>query len=243
MIEILNNGEMLKHILNSYPNEACGLVYNNKYRPCKNISETPTTGFKINSKDYVKAETSKTKLQAVIHSHPITKDTNQQIHLCTPSAADHSGQRTTNVPWAIIATDGFDVTPPLWFPGELTRELYGREFIHGVADCYTIWRDYYYQKFNITMQNYPRDYEWWNTEENLYLDNYESEGFRVISPEEIKEGDVILMKILSKNPNHAAIYLGNDKIIHHLAGRISGEDSYKKWKRQITHILRHSVND
>lgn len=242
---IFENEEWVKqYFIDAYPNEACGLIYDNYFHACDNKSATPTECFKIDKHDYMKALKSKTGLQAVIHSHPILPTTDRDVHICTPSASDMNGQADTNVPWTIYATDGINISAPLTFPQLQDTPLIGREFIHGVHDCYSIVRDYYFQKFGMKLINWARDYEWWEQDGiSMYVHHLPEMGFRQIQEHELKKGDIVLMNILGKAPNHAAVYDGGDVIIHHLAGRLSTEDSLYKWRRQITHYWRHPVND
>ena len=58
-----------QHALKDAPNETCGIVVDNIYYPCVNISDTPEDNFAIHPKDFLKAR-SKGKLQYIIHSHP-----------------------------------------------------------------------------------------------------------------------------------------------------------------------------
>ena len=58
-----------QHALEEAPKESCGIVVNNVYYPCKNISDTPEDNFAIHPKDFLKAR-SKGKLQYIVHSHP-----------------------------------------------------------------------------------------------------------------------------------------------------------------------------
>ena len=50
---------------------------------------------------------------------------------------------------------------------------------------------------------------------NLYLDNFAKEGFSEIVAD-VQPGDLILMNLGSKVPNHAAIYLGDQLVLHHV---------------------------
>ena len=58
-----------QHAIKEAPKEACGIVVNDKYLPCLNISNTPEDNFAIHPKDFLKAR-SKGKLQYIVHSHP-----------------------------------------------------------------------------------------------------------------------------------------------------------------------------
>lgn len=120
-------------------------------------------------------------------------------------------------------------------------EYEGRPFIHGLFDCYTLVRDYYKRKFNIFLPtNIQREWEWWNKGENLYLENAKDCSFEEVS--DIKKHDVLLMKINSPVPNHAAIYIGDGKILHHMAGRFSTiQELTFSYKQKISVIYRNNL--
>jgi cell wall-associated NlpC family hydrolase len=53
-------------------------------------------------------------------------------------------------------------------------------------------------------------------------------------------GDCFLMQVASPVPNHAAVYLGDGLILHHLQGRLSSRDVYGGyWQKVTTHVLRY----
>ena len=63
------HAEMKIYALQQFPEEACGLIVNNKFVPCKNVHSDPLTNFAIDAKAYAKAE-KKGTIQAIFHSHP-----------------------------------------------------------------------------------------------------------------------------------------------------------------------------
>jgi hypothetical protein len=115
----------------------------------------------------------------------------------------------------------------------------GRPFLHGIFDCYTLIRDYYKREFNIFLPtNMQRNWDWWSHGENLYVDNAKYHGFEEVA--DIKKHDVLVMKIGSPVPNHGAIYLGNNKILHHAAGRFSTIQTLtNSYKQKISVIYRN----
>ena len=44
-----------QHALKDAPNESCGIVVDDNYYPCNNISDTPKDNFAIHPKDFLKA--------------------------------------------------------------------------------------------------------------------------------------------------------------------------------------------
>lgn len=117
----------------------------------------------------------------------------------------------------------------------------GRPFVFGVTDCYTLVRDFYKNEFGIELTNYARYDGWWNDGLNLYVDNIRKEGFFLLQQgEELRYGDVILMCLSSPVPSHAAIYVGNNKVLHHVQNRLSRVDDYRGMFRNFTaSIWRH----
>lgn len=118
----------------------------------------------------------------------------------------------------------------------------GRPFNHGVVDCYAMIRDFYQVTFDIPLTNYARPDVWWYSGLNLYEENILKEGFKLVDIplKELQYGDVILMAIKTKIPCHAAIYIGEGKILHHFYGRLSSIENLKGlWHNSITGIYRH----
>lgn len=71
------------------------------------------------------------------------------------------------------------------------------------------------------------------------MDRLNAEGFFQIK-DEPKRGDIILMNIRSKVPNHAAVYLGNGQMLHHLHGKLSRTEPYGgMWAERTIYIVRH----
>lgn len=117
----------------------------------------------------------------------------------------------------------------------------GRPFLHGLFDCYTLVRDYYRKTFNIMLPtNIQRTWEWWLQGENLYLDNARNYGF--VESSDIKPNDVLIMKLNSDVPNHAAIYIGNNNILHHVCGRFSTAEEYNSFYKHNTAVIYRNIN-
>ena len=217
------------------PREACGLVIikNGKqvYYPAKNLAKG-SDNFILDPIDYEKADTAG-EIVAVIHSHPNMS--------AKPSQADLVACEASGLPWFIcgIPSEQWEYIEPSGY----IAPLVGRQWSHGVLDCYAIIRDWYAQEKNISLLDFERSDEWWKMGGNLYLDNFEKAGFKRITLEDLSCGDVILMTVNSTVPNHGAIYLGDNMILHHVHGRLSTRDIFGGyWLKNAMVYLRYEKN-
>ena len=217
------------------PREACGLVIikNGKqvYCPAKNLAKG-SDNFILDPIDYEKADTAG-EIVAVIHSHPNIS--------AKPSQADLVACEASGLPWFIcgIPSEQWEYIEPSGY----IAPLVGRQWSHGVLDCYAIIRDWYAQEKNISLLDFERSDEWWKMGGNLYLDNFEKAGFKKITLEDLSCGDVILMTVNSTVPNHGAIYLGDNVILHHVHGRLSTRDIFGGyWLKNAMVYLRYEKN-
>lgn len=201
-----------------YPEESCGIVVDNKYLAFNNVADDPLNEFRINERQLVPYLG---KIQAIVHSHPMGPD--------CPSESDMLQQLAWRVPFGIVSTDGSDCLEPFyWGDDAPIAPLIGRGFRHGVTDCYACVRDYFRVELDITLNDYPREWEWWKNDDEhgkLYERFFEREGFFRIDPHEVRQHDCFLASIRSDTPNHAGVYVGRNLILHHLTSRSSSDPS------------------
>ena len=243
-----------EHAREVYPEESCGLVVAGKYIRCDNIADDPgkhqednpdcscrLCSFEISPKVYAAYGD---KIEMVVHSHPDGP--------LFPSQADMEGQQLTGKPWAIVALDDERVADkPTIFGGPIPP-LLGREFMHGVTDCYAVIKDAYAlgkdklaeQGINdwpfdpIELPEFPRADAWWEGEGDLYEQNFRKAGFEE-TLEPPQPGDVFLMSIRSSKLNHGGILVGDGLIVHHLPSRMSRREPAGLWGRQAAKWLRY----
>lgn len=225
----------------AYPNESCGFICNGAYIPATNSAADPTKDFRI---DPTQVATALTKgLQAIIHSHPDGP--------AIPSANDMQGQIDTACIWGIIVvTTDKSLQPPApvasepvwWGDYRLEEPLIGRSFVHGISDCGSIIRGYFWQVKKIKIDDFPRDYEWWKNGDNFYVEKFASAGFKEIQAADVQDGDIFIGKVLSKVPNHGGVVLSVTKGLglHHLEKRLSRREPILPWQKFITHYLRYT---
>lgn len=223
----------IKHFKEELPYEGVGLIINNKYYRCENLSNTPDTDFVIGATQYKKM-IAIGDIQAVVHSH------NNYPHV---SKNDMISQLETLLPYCVVNFKNGVVTRIVWWGDTLeTQDLLGRYFIHGVYDCYGAIRDFY-KHHGIVIPNFAREFMWWNNNEIMFEPNFNSAGFCEVDRETLLPGDVLLMKIRGDNrnnfANHGAVYVGNGLIYHHLYNRASRLEPLGGWKSCVLQVLRN----
>ena len=212
--------DILKHAKAAEPLEACGfLLSNGEYYPARNISSDPTTSVIWHPDDFIAAQ-DKSDLHALVHSHP-----NGPRVL---SSADRYNQVRSGLRWMLVVDNEIYNFP-------CVPHLVGRKFEHGKQDCYTLSRDVYTLS-GIEFPDFFRADDWWDHGENLYLEHLPTLGFYVID-DNPQLGDVIMISLGSDTANHSAIYLGDGKILHHCADRLSKVDLYGGYFQRHTHSI------
>jgi proteasome lid subunit RPN8/RPN11 len=231
----------INHAIAAYPHESCGLVVvvkgRERYYSCRNVATSPSEHFVIHPEDWMAAEDAG-EITAVVHSHP---DCNAK-----PSQADLVACEATGLPWYILSIGCDGVTPPklhqeyAFAPSGYEAPLVGREFHFGTLDCYTLIQDYYQRELGIRLPDFERTDGFWDRGENLYVDNFKEAGFHEVSINDMQPHDVVVMQIRADLPNHGAIYIGDDLMLHHLYGRLSSRDVYGGyWKEATRLVLRY----
>jgi proteasome lid subunit RPN8/RPN11 len=224
--------EIFTHVNASPAREICGLIVSArrklKYIPTRNIASLDGE-FIIDPVEYAEIE-DKYKIQAVVHSHINVNP--------APSQADLIEIERHKLPYLIVNYPLNTYT--LNYPNGYIAPYEGRQFVSGVTDCYAIWRDFYERELGVYMEDYPRTNEWWKQGQNLYIDNYVEAGMIQIDMKDLKRGDIILMRIGSQVLNHCAVYLGDNRILQHLSGRLSSVDIFGGWYQRCAGMyLRH----
>lgn len=234
------------HAISCYPRESCGVVIifkgKERYVPITNRS-SDNAHFTLDPKEFAAAE-DVGKVTGIVHSHP---DEGARA-----SEADLVSCENSQLPWHIIAVhqDAGETEPVVvdvnsFKPNGYEAPLIGREFSYGILDCYTLIQDWFARERGVVLPRIDSDDDgWWDRGEDLYMKNFKAFGFNQIGAnDELEVGDVILMKVRAAgspviiDTNHAAIYLGDTRILHHLYGRLSSRDVYGGYWREITQLV------
>ena len=218
----------LEHAKEEDPKESVGLMLNIKgkkiYYPCHNLSTYSQQCFILDPEDYVKAD-SLGQIVSVIHSHPTTP--------AIASEADRVSCEAGRLPWHIVnpKTEKWGYYEPTGYKPALK----GRPWCWGVTDCWSLVRDWYQEEKGIELIDWerpvtPEEF----LEKPVFEEAAELANFRLLKPnEKLENGDVLLMSIMGKGLNHAAIFL-NGEVLHHLADRLSCQEPYSEWLLKCT---------
>lgn len=225
---------VLEHASAAQPAECCGVIIVTRGRPryiqCRNMA--PINEFQIAPADWAQAE-DEGDIIAIAHSHVYAPP--------APSMADRAMCEKTGLPWLIVnwPTGAHQVV----LPEGWKAPLIGREYCHGVHDCYTLVRDYYRAVCGLALPDYPHEDEWWLKGGDLYREHFEAAGFVRIGDgqcTDIRIHDGLLMQVSSPVPNHAAVVVEDGLILQHCGHRLSSRDVYGgTWRKLTTHVLRH----
>lgn len=230
--------DIRRYVESKYPFEACGLIVDigldRVFIPCRNNASKPEYHFIMDPRDYLAAK-NQGAIAAVVHSHPDAYP--------YPSEADTVHCNRSALPWFIIGVQQGVADPQMhgFLPTTAITPLEGRPFVHGVQDCYQLVRDYYASELGVALTDYHREDGWWESGQvSLYEENFEREGFLKVSLDTIEVGDMIVMQVRAPVPNHAAVYVGNEMILHHPYGRLSTKELYTPfWQKLTVHVRRH----
>lgn len=243
--------QITAHAWGEYPNECCGVMIGGQYRPCTNIAHDPANTFEIDPAEWM-ALAELGDIGAIVHSHPNGEP--------LPSEVDKVQMGLHGVDWVIV---GLGHTPTGATYCDIkthkstayTAPLLGREYHHGVQDCYSLVRDYYSRELGIELPDFARADEWWEDEnhEPLYQNNFVKAGFVVV--DDLQKHDVILCRVgRTHHINHALIFVGDGKltsentpdcvgdclVLHHPHGRLSVREIYgESWQKRTALIVRH----
>lgn len=234
---------MLAQAEEEWPRECCGLLIVPEgsphdllsYRPCNNLhqGEAGEDTFALDPACWARVE-DQGEIVAVVHSHPNAS--------ANPSMADRVQCEKSGYPWVIVGWPSralVELQPTGW-----QAPFEGREFHHGVLDCYTLVQDWYRRQAGIELPDFEREDAWWEpgpNQKNLYREGLLAAGFAEVPLAELQPGDGLLMRVMSPDvDNHAAVYLGDGMMLHHLYGQLSRVEWWDHpWQRRTTAAVRH----
>ena len=246
-------GVMEARAREAFPGEAFGAVFGSPDRPVwhsvDDVADNSRADFRVEEAVLRRLEESHGPLLAVVHTRSSTAAEHKDVDplLFIPSAAEMRAQMSLAVPFGVVVCVRSRCIDRFWFGDQSPRlPLPGRPFRHGVTDCYSLIRDFYRLEWGVLLPDHPRDWNWWTQGLDLYQAGFEEAGFRSIDPAHAGDADAVLFRMRSRVPNHAAVLLGEGRMLHHPASihpydvlRVSHYGWLERWKRHVTHWLRY----
>ena len=241
---------MYKCAISHYPNEACGFIVRTsgqKYRflEVRNVSEDPVNEFVMHHEDVIAAE-DEGEVVAIWHSHTDRP--------ATASDADRAGCEATELPWLILSVtknlnpeiaaeyrlSEMEVITPCGF----AMPYVGRPYVFGIFDCWMLCRDYLKREFDIELNANAHLHipSWYLGDQDILGKNFHNESLVRLAPGEVPQrGDIFFMQY-GKMPDHCAVYVGENRILHHQIDRLSSHAAYGgMYQKHMTHHLRHQT--
>tara|TARA_E500000331_G_scaffold356029_1_gene413119 strand:+ start:3372 stop:4064 length:693 start_codon:yes stop_codon:yes gene_type:complete len=210
--------EALEHARQQQPIEACGILAvvkgREKYFACRNIAEDPIEGFCIDPDDWVFAEEEGEPI-AIVHSHPDCST--------DPSPVDLASCEYIDLPFYICnpETEQWNYFEPSGYKAPLL----GRKWTWKSADCWTLVIDYFAEK-GLEVKNWERPKRSEEILTNGIFERLIPKSNFILVDDEIQVGDLLLHKFKGPCPDHVSVYIGDQKVIHHMYGRLSSRDLY-----------------
>lgn len=238
---IKNWEDVVSHILSCYPNEGGGVILkDNTFVPLTNRSDTPRFAYDISTSDWAEYADD---IKAVLHSHATDPTERLVDDPRIPSKADMQGQLDTDVEWAIVVTEGENVTEPVWFGNPEHRpDLMDREFIHSIQDCLEFMRDWQFKEYGLVLPSFPRNYDWFEKGENHFEDQYEAWGFYDATNELEARGDVLFYSFDSDVVNHIGVVPEPGLVVHHPFNKKPVVEPQRKYRTRFRRRIRHKTS-
>lgn len=234
---IKNWDDVVKHVLNCYPEEACGIVTtDNVFIPYDNVSANPKETFELDSSALVDHD-----VKCILHSHVYDPNVELDHDPRIPSKLDMQGQVDTDVEWAIVVTEGENVTPPYFFGDYSHRPpLMDREFIHCIQDCLCFMADWQYKERGIELPSCPRDWDWFQKGDDFIEKLFGEWGFVDVTHLPEERGDVNLYSIRAECTNHIGVVLEPNLHVHHFPNRMPEVVHSSVWERHFVKRIRYT---
>ncbi|QBX68330.1 NlpC/P60 family protein [Serratia quinivorans] len=224
--------DIVQHIADSAPDMICGILSpddnNSGFKPCVNASPAPEQGAIIDA-DF---------LRTLRDSHEIT-----HVICSVPDALSHDVADYQEM----SDRDGLPYLLVLWpslqclniFP-QSELEYENRPYIYGQYDCYSLIRDYLLREKGFVLNDYPREVYSIDSGKNIFEVQAPEEGFVRVEDASLQSGDILVFNLPSTRLQHAAVYIGNGQMLHHLPpGQSRQETCSESWKKRISSVWRH----
>ena len=119
--------------------------------------------------------------------------------------------------------------------------LIGRDWEYGKFDCFTLMRDWFkLQGVELPDFERPDDLE---TCDSIFLQQMPVHGFRQVEYISRKPGDVLIMRLGTATPMHAAILLSDERILHQRQNSLSAVEPFGRYYvSRVAAVFRYAAD-
>ena len=121
------------------------------------------------------------------------------------------------------------------------QSLIGRQWEYGRFDCFTLVRDWFkLQGVELPDFERPVDLE---TCDSIFLEQMPVHGFRQVEYVSRKPSDVLIMRLGTATPMHAAILLPNERILHQRQDSLSAVEPFGRYYvSRVAAVFRYAAD-
>ena len=118
------------------------------------------------------------------------------------------------------------------------QSLIGRQWDYGQNDCFSLVREWF-SLTGVIIPDFERPDDLERCE-SIFLAEAEACGFVQVELERRKPGDVLIMRLGTMTPMHAAIVLENEQILHQRQGSLSAVEPLRQYYvSRVAAVFRH----
>ena len=120
------------------------------------------------------------------------------------------------------------------------QPLIGKPWKYGEQDCYTLVRAWF-ALWGVNLPDFERPVDLQRTD-SIFLRHAATLGFKEVDLDSRREGDVLIMRLGTRTPMHAAIYLKDDRILHQRMNSVSAIEPLTRYYRdRVSAVYRHAT--
>jgi cell wall-associated NlpC family hydrolase len=118
------------------------------------------------------------------------------------------------------------------------RALIGRQWDYGRSDCFSLVREWFSLK-GVIIPDFDRPADL-DSCESLFLAEAKACGFFQVEFDRRRPGDVLIMRLGTMAPMHAAILLENEQILHQRQDSLSAVEPLRQYYvSRVAAVFRH----
>ena len=118
------------------------------------------------------------------------------------------------------------------------RALIGRQWDYGRSDCFSLVREWFSLK-GVAIPDFDRPADL-DSCESLFLAEAKACGFFQVEFDRRRPGDVLIMRLGTMTPMHAAIVLENEQILHQRQDSLSAVEPLRQYYvSRVAAVFRH----